>query len=289
MDIEAPVFLIGTGRSGSTLVARLISHQPDLSYLTYLSREFPHRPAFTGIAMRILTLPGGRQLLRSRGEINEAWEFWEQYARGFAEPMRDLTAADVTPFARANLARALAEVVAPARPRFFAKITGWSRMRYLYALFPDARFVHLVRDGRDVANSLLRVAFWNGRWGPSRWRFGPLNAEDDRTWRHHDRSFVALAGLAWKILTRSVEEAREVVPAEQFYQIRFEDFLGSPSPVLKGVFDFYDLSWSSVVERAIRETEFSNTTERYKNDLDEHQQEILYEVLADDLTRYGYL
>lgn len=289
MDIDTPIFLVGTGRSGSSFFARIFSHHPELSYLTYITREFPRRPWVTRLAMRILSLPGGRALLRSRGEINEAWEFWEHRARGFAEPMRDLTQADLTPVARERLREAVSDILQSTRPRFFAKLTGWSRMSYLHSVFPDARFIHLVRDGRDVANSFLQISFWGGYRGPCNWRFGPLAEENQRIWESHGRSFVALAGLTWKILVNSVENAREEIPEEQFHEVRFEDFLKHPSREIRSAMTFSYLPWHPKVGRAIFHAEFHDPTGRYKKDLSSYQQETLINVLGDDLKRYGYL
>jgi omega-hydroxy-beta-dihydromenaquinone-9 sulfotransferase len=205
--------------------------------------------------------------------------------------MRDLRADDVTPFVRRTLHAAFAEAVSPARPRFFAKITGWSRIGYLNELFPDARFVHLVRDGRDVASSLLRVWFWKGWRGPENWHFGPLPPPYHELWLNHDRSFVVLAGLGWKLLVNSVEEARAALtlPADRFLQTRYEDFLGAPERELRRIAEFAGLEWHPHLRRAIREDGVRDQTGRHRKDLSKHQAEDLTRVLEPELEGYGYL
>src|SRR5439155_6926406 len=87
----------------------------------------------------------------------------------------DLTADDLTQdlverFRRFFEVRARAQ----RKPVFVHKFTGWPRARLIHAAFPEARFVHVVRDGRAVAASLVRMPWWKGREGPSGWGFGPL-------------------------------------------------------------------------------------------------------------------
>lgn len=288
MTPESVTFLVGTGRSGSSLLARLISRHPKLGFLTRLSARYPARPELTRWSLKLLAWPGGRRLLRSWSEISEAYPFWEHRARGFAAPLRDLTESDLTPHARRQLRAGLAAFLTGSRPHLFAKITGWSRIRYLRALYPDARFIHLVRDGRDVANSFLRVSFWRGWQGPQNWRFGPLADRHRRTWERHDRSFVALAALNWKILVDSVERSRASVPADRFHQVRYEDLLDEPEIVLRDLLDFAGLEWTEEVERAVRRADFHDPRGRYRDDLSPEQQQILESVLHDDLERLGY-
>lgn len=226
---------------------------------------------------------------RRRYEISEAYDFWEASARGFAEPMRDLRADDVTPFARRRLVESLEQALPPARDRLFAKITGWSRIGYLDEIFPGARFVHLVRDGRDVANSLLRVWFWQGWRGPQNWRFGPLSAEDRRLWESHDRSFVVLAGLAWKILVGSVEAARPTLSDDRFLEMRYEDFLELPMEEIRRIVDFAGVGWHPELERAVDRADVRDPSGRHRRDLTEDQAERLASVLRPELERYGYL
>lgn len=70
---------------------------------------------------------------------------------------------------------------------------------------PHARFVHLIRDGRDVSASLMRVArSWGKTWAP------PGGAASARRWKS------------------AVRHAREAVDAPGGYlELRYEDLLGS--------------------------------------------------------------
>jgi len=43
------------------------------------------------------------------------------------------------------------------------------RIGFLQAIFPDAKFIHIVRDGCAVANSRMNAPFWKGWQGLNTW------------------------------------------------------------------------------------------------------------------------
>lgn len=284
----SPLFLIGSGRSGSSIVAHILSHHPDVSFLTPLASFYPERPFLNRSMLRCLSLPGGRRMPGAFTQLSEAYGFWEHHAAGFRNPCRDLTRQDVTVRKAEALRSAVADIMIGSRPRFFAKITGWSRVGYLKAVFPDARFVHLVRDGRDVANSLLHVGFWDGWQGPDVWRYGPLAREDRDLWEDHNRSFVVLAGLTWKMLVRSVEKARTAHPDAAIHDVRYEDFLDDPVGELQEISAALDLPWREDLAACAADTELHDQRGRHNEDLSENQTKALNAALAEPLERYGY-
>lgn len=239
--------------------------------------------------LRLFDVPILGRLLWRRFNLHEAYSFWERQAKGFAEPSRDLVAEDVTDRARRNLIEAVESLVTPRRPWFMAKLTGWSRIGYLREVFPDARFVHLVRDGRDVANSLLTVPFWEGWKGPRNWRFGPLPHALRDDWERYDQSFVALAGLCWKIVVNATEEAARGLPSVQYLRVRYEDFVAEPEAVLRTILTFADMEYTDAVRKQVEGTPVFDATGKHRRDLTVEQQAMLDDLLGDELRKFGYL
>lgn len=60
----------------------------------------------------------------------------------------------------------LSKTLTKKRNRLLFKITGWPRVGFLHEIFEDAKFIHLIRDGRAVAYSLLQQPWWEGWRGP---------------------------------------------------------------------------------------------------------------------------
>ena len=89
----------------------------------------------------------------------------------------------------------------------------------LARIFPDARFVHIIRDGRDVALSYLSVP-----WGPATiWQAA-------RKWSRH----VTAGRMAGRELGST-----------RYMEVRYEDLVKEPAQVLTRVCEFTDLPFES--------------------------------------------
>ncbi len=85
----------------------------------------------------------------------------------------------------------------------------------LYHLLPDAQYIHIVRDGRDVALSIFQQ------------EFGAKN--------------VYKAAIDWRQQRQLVHHFAQTLPPEQFVEIRYEDFLGATDETFRQLVDFLDI------------------------------------------------
>jgi hypothetical protein len=183
----------------------------------------------------------------------------------------------------------MSKVLTEKRNRLLLKITGWPRVGFLSQIFEDAKFVHIMRDGRAVANSMLNIHFWRGWKGPQNWGWGELAPVHREEWDEYGQSFVVLAAIQWKILMDAVEDARSSVDSEHFLEIRYEDLCSDPLNTVKKVATFCGLKWSADFQEQIGAYQLKNTNDKFKSDLTARQQRDLEEVLGDYLRKYGYL
>jgi omega-hydroxy-beta-dihydromenaquinone-9 sulfotransferase len=288
MDIVKPIIIVGTGRCGSTVFHRLLANHPQVMWLSGLSLLYPNRPSWNRRAVTAMDNPVLRRLLGNRIRPGENYRFWDAYAYGFSEPCRDLVRADVSARVKSQLRSAFQAMLTPTRNRLLLKITGWPRLGFLNEIFEDAKFIHMLRDGRAVASSLLHVGFWRGWYGPQGWRAGSLSAEDQATWEAYDRSFAALAALEWKIQMRAMDAARRMVDPKLFLEIKYETFCDQPIDTFRRVLEFAELPPSAQFDRQVKAASIKSTSNRWRDDLAPGQQAILSELLREDLVRYGY-
>src|SRR5690348_3234630 len=249
--VDRPIFVAGTGRSGSTIFHRTFSEHPHLAWQSPLCDLFPAKPALNRMLLRACDWPALGTVLKRHLKPGERYKYWEHCSPGFSDPCRDLLRTDVTLSNRRRVPAALGKLATSDRRRLLIKITGWPRIGFLHELFPDAKFIHVYRDGRAVANSLLAVDFWQGWHGPPQWRWGALSPEHQAEWERHGKSFVALAGIQWKLLMDATAEAAARIPPGQFMAIRYEEFVTDPLSNFKQVVEFCGLDWSRKFEKAI--------------------------------------
>jgi hypothetical protein len=288
MSLEKPIFIVGTGRCGSTILQEIFAHHPQAAYLSGLCQLYPDKPHYNRWAMQMIDIPVLRSVARRRLTPEEPWGFWEHYIRGFSRPCRDLRDTDVRPQTMQRIRMVLEQMLTPKRQRLLVKLTGWPRIGFLTKIFPDALFLHIIRDGRAVANSLLDVDFWLGWHGPGQWRWGELTQEQRVLWEKSDRSFVTLAGIQWKILMDAFESARTAVHPSQYLEIRYEDFAADPKGVFGRILSFCSLDYPSRFEKAVNRFQVKSANFKWKEQLTIHQQKLLDECLHDYLMRYGY-
>ncbi|MEO3854817.1 sulfotransferase [Acrocarpospora sp. B8E8] len=283
-------FVVGTGRCGSTLVHEVLARHPDVGFISNLDDKYARCPAAirrrSGLIYR-RTPPWLNAKGRPRFAPSEGYRaLAREVSPLLVDPERDLRGDDVTPWLAARL-RAFFDNRAEAEgsPHYLHKFTGWPRTRLLREVFPAAKVVHVVRDGRAVANSFLQMPWWRGHLGPSGWHFGPLPAAYAQEWETSGRSQVLLAGLAWKLLMDAYDQAR----SGDWLEIRYEDVLDNPRKHFEVMLDFLGLPWTPAFERGFARHAFTGSrAAAYQRDLTAAQLSRLTGSLRTHLEARGY-
>jgi hypothetical protein len=288
-DIDRPIFVIGCGRSGTTVVFHALAEHPSLAWISNYSNRFGDSRLWLSLAK--LRHAAGVRALGQRGwrpRPVEGYRPWVACFDGFNRPARDLDARDCSDATRARMQAMVARHLAVQnKPRFAAKYTGWSRVGFMDRAFPDARYVHVVRDGRAVAASLLEVGFWEGWRGPSQWRWGPLSPEHAELWRASDGSFAVLAGIQWKLLTENIRAAGAKI-GERYRELRYEEFVADPLASLTGLREWAGLASDPRHAARIDALGVRPVGEKWRRSLSDEEQQRLEAVLAPSLEALGY-
>ncbi len=204
---------------------------------------------------------------------------------------RDLLASDVTPWLENRFRTFFTDRAhAQGTDTFLHKFTGWPRSGFIRGVFPSARFIHVVRDGRAVANSWLQMPWWLGYEGPDHWQWGPLPADLAAEWQESGESFVVLAGLLWKMLIDAFDLARKGIPASDWLEVRYEDIAASPRTAFAKMLEFCGLPWDAEFERGFeRHTFTASRSDAFRRDLAAPDVDRLSRILASPLASRGYV
>lgn len=288
------VFIVSNGRSGSTLVQEVLCRHAEVGFVSNLDDRVPWLPS----ALSRWNSPVYRRLPpsftrkgRARFAPSEGYRILDRQVSPMLEsPCRDLVAADAQPLVAEPLRRFFEERAAVQRKDVLLhKFTGWPRSGLLHAVFPDARFIHVVRDGRDVASSDLRVSWWPGYLGPEHLGFGPLPERYLAEWHRSGESFAVLAAISWKMVMAAFAEARAEIPAHQWMDIRFEDVLQDPRQACSDMLKFMGLHPGWQFERELRRVKVQRDRRQvYRSHFDEPTVRMLEDCLAEELERWGY-
>lgn len=197
-------FVIGMGRSGTTLLRLMLDAHSQLA--------IPAETHFIPVLLAEPPRDGAACLARLQALPN--WDDFDLSSTGFAARLRALD-----PFDPAAAVRLFFTGYArtQGKPRWGDKTPTYvEQVAAIGALLPEARFVHILRDGRDVALS------YRDKW------FGP---GDDLT----------AAARLWRgrILEARAQAAR--LEPGRYLELRFEDLIAAPEHELKRVCAFLEL------------------------------------------------
>jgi hypothetical protein len=110
------------------------------------------------------------------------------------------------------------------KSRYGDKTPGYvMSMRFLADLFPESRFIHVIRDGRNVSLSYL-----DGGWGP--------------------KTLVGNA-IYWRRFVRHGRKEGERLGASRYCEVRFEDLLDDPERELRAICRFLELEFDDAMLR----------------------------------------
>lgn len=300
-SLVEPIFFIGMPRSGTTILFEAFARHPELGWPSNYSKMFPARPCMNLIRRlhdnalwRVhsakkqygKTPPFNRFLVRP----DEAYPFWDRVT-GVDFSFDFLSDVRATQDKAEEVRRACVRILRrQGRKRFSAKLTGPPRVAYLLSVFPDAKFVHVVRDGRAVTHSLLRVPFWKekgGFDGPF-WKGGLTQAEVEQ-WKQSGADPGVITAMQWQRVLERIRAEGGHLPEERYLEVRYEEFVDAPHDVLGKAYAFAGLGDSKQAHDCIDQgPALKNMNHKYLKDWSPEYVRELTGVMASMLREYGY-
>jgi hypothetical protein len=268
-----PIFILGSPRSGTTMLFQLLDRSRAVASLGY-----------------------GSQFI------------WEMFRPRQIEPGRSHAAGpgDITARERKVVNWAIEQVAGdmPYLDKFPRMVL---RAEYLAALYPDARFVWIVRDGRSVVSSL--ITGWNtpGKFGQGTVLPVPLRVDGygGSVWRFvlpagweaytSGRTLAEVCAFQWASSNTALLEARERLGHDRFYQVRYEDLVRSPVETTAAMLAHLDLAddpdvlaHAAALDRNVTQTAVTAPRpEKWRDENPEAVQSILQQI-APVMDRLGY-
>lgn len=246
---QNPVFILGSPRSGTSIFNKMISECPDVADLS----EAIH-----------IWSPGDRDPdcdhVKVAGDVAPADERRIKGAFGFYQRMYG-KAVFVNKCPRSSV-----------------------RIGYINAMFPDARYIHVYRDGRAVVNSILDISArerfrqqipLGGFCKPANWR----ELAQQEPLECHARQ--------WSGIMQAIRTDSSVVQADRWLDVRYEDFCRAPSEVMQRVFSFIGASPTQALLDRIGDMPLAGD-DKWRSVFNEEEKSRMTDIMAPELMAYGY-
>ncbi len=220
------LFIVGCPRSGTTLLRRMLDAHPLVAIPReqhWLPKWFERRKGLT---------PEG---LVTPALISEllGYEKFSRMQIGREELQALIEAGDPLPYSR--FVTDLFDLYGHRRgkPLVGDKTPAYVRsIPTLHALWPEAKFVHLIRDGRDVCLSVLN------------WDRSAKLADRLVTWKEDPTMTVA---LWWEHMVRGGREAGARLGPDLYYELRYEALIEAPATECARLCEFLDIPYDDAM------------------------------------------
>jgi hypothetical protein len=263
-----PFFIVGSARSGTTLLRLMLNAHPEIAVppeSRFISEFYAGKDEVEA------------ESFLSRLETHDRFQLWDLPIEAVK---RELGTDKVVPYRKAVEAPYLAWMHVNGKKRWGDKTPRYiESIPLLDRLWPDAQFVHLVRDGRNVALSYADVPF------------GPKS--------------VGRAAYLWSRRLRAGVEAGRALPPDRYIEIHYENLVEDTEEQVKKLAEFLNTSFDpamlddterargAVKKRSARYNphitdKLTKNLRDWRTDMPERQVEIFEAGAGDVLSLLGY-
>lgn len=293
-----PVFIIGAGRSGTTLLYKLfclnenfawisnyVAKYPDFPFLSVLNRlntTFPElyfhswfnkeSNAFyieRKIFKKMLPTPVEGEIIYRKGGFETFFdENWT-----LSKETRDKFQSIVQKIAKYQ-----------GKKYFLSKRTANNRrIKQLLQCFPNAKFINITRDGRAVAFSLTKVKWWDHHkiW----WQERKTPAE----LRRENHSDIELAATNWVEEVKCIQDGLTHIAPEKVITLKYEAFAQDSEKYLLQCLNHIGVPPSKTWMKAVKRIKIYNNNHLWRQHLNSRETEIVMNIQTDKLRELDYL
>jgi hypothetical protein len=292
MQVEKPVFIIGSYRGGTSLLFRLLSESKELWSMyresNHIWQSYHRDLKESSDTVYFEELENGNFLNTNTNEeikdleekkilMDLAYHYstYNSYILGYLGRVKLLREGVSWVLDLINYINYIYKVMNIVNYRIVDKTPpNIFRIDFLANLYPDAKFIYLTRDGNDNINSLISAWCHKSKFQyPYRKYLGgnlKLKDCDSKVWKffipkgfkeenYKDQSIASVCSDQWLLAHEAAQRSFEKIDSSRFIQVKFEDLLSRPKSVMKDICSFIDIDFSKKLEKIIEEMPPVNT------------------------------
>lgn len=241
--VSEPIFLVGAERSGTTVLRLMLSHHPQIAWCN----EFEYT---------VDRIPDG-----------DDWPHLEDYYQ-WLETHRIFQATGFTIDRRLSYPQLVNSFLLQKQNQESKSLIGATVHRHfdkLLRIWSDARFIHIVRDGRDVARSCIGMGWAGNVWtGVEGW------IEVEQLWT----------------------QLKDMIPGERRTEVNYETLISEPTKTLTRLCEFIDVPYDEAMLSYAQNTTFDlpdpKLIQQWRRKLSEDEIQLVESRIADRLVERGY-
>ncbi|CAN5886721.1 sulfotransferase [soil metagenome] len=269
-DYDTVFFIAGEMRSGTSWIRRTVSAHPEVvcgHEGSFFGKKWDREdiPVYTGPVSSLTRAFDASEELKVWRDL--PWNRWTDEAE---EDYRNLARLSVDYFLAKDVARTGKRIVGDKSPQHTECLDE------IHDIYPDAKIIHIVRDGRDVAVSAM-----NHWWRMAKDRedgvfeLAPEELEIRDAYLEDRDAFVAegrsifieerLTQLArrWNYRVGKAHRDGKSLYGEGYVEIRYEDLLRKPEENLFSIFEVLQARRGDpIIERCVKAGSFERLSQR---------------------------
>ena len=240
------VFIVGCPRSGTTLLQRIVNAHPRIAIIPEIGWIIKRSEQRAFVTLEGMVRPALIQELIQKNALGR----YTRLPMSRNELERLLLTTHHCPVSYSELITSFFDRYGEAKEK---KLVGNKTVDHvrnifpLHRLWPQAKFIHLIRDGRDVCLSAIQ------------WRRAERLANEFSTWREDP---VSTAALWWEWQVRLGREAGNLLNNELYHEMHYEDLVADPAGTCESLCAFLGVPYEEAMLR------FHQGREKQDSDLD---------------------
>lgn len=270
---EEPVFIIGSGRSGTTVAYNILAAHPDFAWISNLADRA--RCPQLAVLNKLYRSPGTPALIRL--QPSEGYRLWNHCLPRYRDTESGvLAASDVTADDRRRVQTMIRCLIRSSGSRTFLNknTRNTRRVLFLNELFPTARFIHVIRNPLDACSSLLEVAWWQNL------RLWNMEGQTPHALAATPAEEARLAAHLWSDNVRAAKDSLGTIDGARAFELRYEELVRSPAAKVNEIIKWIGMEADPVVEAFAAGLATGGSVGSFKHRLTEEQVAIVTDATA---------
>jgi hypothetical protein len=242
LQLEKPIFILGCGRSGTTIIGKSLSYHPDVAYMNEPRRLW--------------------------SECYPETDIWSQNSKVVCGRMV-LTDMDVKESKTKKLKALLEYEMRRVNARVLVEKTPVNNYRtsFIQAMFPQAKYICIFRNGLEVARSIEKIAA-RGLWfGYNDYKWNEILSTAQKLGVYPDlvgfpRDDFERGLLEWRVSNEMLLSFLNVMPTSRYLSFTYSQYVEDPVNIIRKVLKFIKLKDSADVTEFLRKNVSRKTKKR---------------------------